>query len=404
MILGPFDEVGHDQEIAGKAHAFDNPQLEFEAFFVFLDRCGMGDDRQPVVEALFGLTAQLFDLVIGEFRQDRIATIGAKGTAPGDFNRVFNRFRQVGKKRRHLLRRLEVMLTGQAAARLRLIHIGPFGHADHRVMGLVHLGGREINVVCGHQREVHPIGHVNEPTFGQPLGLGRAVFAGVTLQLDIKPVAKRPVQPAHQRLCRRLLSGLQQPSHRPVRPAAEADHTLGMGLQIRHGDMRQLPVPAQVERGVQLHQVLIATLVLRQQDQWRGRRGFLARGDVFCTEIHLTAHDRLNARAAGGHGKLQSGKHIVGVGHRDGGHARIKAETRQFLEPDRALQQRVFCMKAEMNESGLAAHAPHPRTAPIRSPELPCASRTSFSQWIINRGLKDLQPFPGNGPRFCVKG
>ena len=44
MILGPFDEVRHDQEVAGEPHAFDNVEFEVEAFLVFLDRGCMWND------------------------------------------------------------------------------------------------------------------------------------------------------------------------------------------------------------------------------------------------------------------------------------------------------------------------------------------------------------------------
>jgi len=46
VILGPFDEIGHDQEIAGKAHALDDAKLEFEPFLIFLNWGGMGDYGQ----------------------------------------------------------------------------------------------------------------------------------------------------------------------------------------------------------------------------------------------------------------------------------------------------------------------------------------------------------------------
>ena len=35
LILGPLDEVGHDQEVAGKAHPCDDLDLEFEPALVF---------------------------------------------------------------------------------------------------------------------------------------------------------------------------------------------------------------------------------------------------------------------------------------------------------------------------------------------------------------------------------
>ena len=57
----------------------------------------MGDHPEPRLQPLFGLTAQFFDLVIGEFRQDRITAIGLECTAARNFNSIFNRFGQIGE-------------------------------------------------------------------------------------------------------------------------------------------------------------------------------------------------------------------------------------------------------------------------------------------------------------------
>jgi len=47
VVLGPFDEVGHDQEIAGETHLLDDRKLEIEAVLIFLRRGGMRDDLEP---------------------------------------------------------------------------------------------------------------------------------------------------------------------------------------------------------------------------------------------------------------------------------------------------------------------------------------------------------------------
>ena len=189
-ILGPFDEIGHDQEITGKAHALDYVQLELKPLFIVFDRGGMRDDLEPRGQSLARLTVQFFDLILGKFRQDRVAPIGPERAALCNFNRVFNGFRQVGKKCDHLIGGFEIMLRRQAAARGGLINIGALGHAEHRIMGFKHRGIGEIHVVCGHQWQIHGIGHFNQAPLCQPLGLGRAALIGVALQLDIKPVAK----------------------------------------------------------------------------------------------------------------------------------------------------------------------------------------------------------------------
>ena len=77
VVLGPFDEVGHDQEIAGETHLLDDRQLEIEAGLVFLGRGGMGDDLEAGLQAFVGLTAKLVHLVIGEFRAGSVCASAA---------------------------------------------------------------------------------------------------------------------------------------------------------------------------------------------------------------------------------------------------------------------------------------------------------------------------------------
>ena len=224
MILGPFDKVGHDQEIPRKAHALDDIQLKVQSLLILLNRRGVGDHLQPLLQTFIGLTAQFLHLVIGEFRQDGITPIRHKGTAPGDFHRVFNRLRQIGEENAHLLCRFEIMLRRQLPARILLIHIGPVRDTDQRVMRLVHVRFREIDIVGGHQRQIHGIGHLDQPAFGQTfrLGLG-AILARVSLQFHIEPVREDRLKPIHQRLRRGALACLKQHSHRAFGAAGQTD-------------------------------------------------------------------------------------------------------------------------------------------------------------------------------------
>ncbi len=95
MILGPFDEIGHDQEIPGETHLFDDAQFEFQPLVIILDRDGMRYHLQPRLQPRTGLTAQFLDLVIGETRQNRFMPGDRKCAAACDLDRVFNRFRKI---------------------------------------------------------------------------------------------------------------------------------------------------------------------------------------------------------------------------------------------------------------------------------------------------------------------
>ncbi len=240
MILGPFDEIGNDQEIAGKTHPFDDAQLEFKPFLVVLHRGRMRDHRQPVLQPRTRLPLEFLDLVIGEFRQDRITPIGHESTALGDFNGIINRFRKIGKQRHHFLWRLEVMLRRQAAAGFLLVDISPVRNADQRIMRFVHVGFREIDIVCRHQRQTHRIGHLDKGALGGAFVFGQAGLARMALHFDIKPVTEHPRQPLHDGFGRATIALLQHAPDRAVRATGQADHALAVPLQLVQRDMRQL--------------------------------------------------------------------------------------------------------------------------------------------------------------------
>ena len=97
VVLGPLDEIRNDQKIAGKSHPLDDLEFEIQPRLIVLKRGGGLDHRQPVLQSSLGLTAQFLDLVIGEFRQNRIAAIGHESAAARDLHRVLQRLGQIGE-------------------------------------------------------------------------------------------------------------------------------------------------------------------------------------------------------------------------------------------------------------------------------------------------------------------
>ncbi|KPQ09879.1 MAG: hypothetical protein HLUCCA09_02175 [Rhodobacteraceae bacterium HLUCCA09] len=357
-ILGPLDEIRHDEEVAGKAHPLDDAQLEVEPSFVFVNGRGVGDDGQTCREPLLRLSAQLFHLVVGKAWQDRVARLGAVMAAPRDLHRVLQRLGQVGEERGHLFGRLEVVLRCQHPAGRRLVDIGALADADQRVVRFVHARLREIDVVGGHQRQVAGVGDLDMAALRQPLGLGQPVFAGVALQLDVKARGEGGGEAGHQRLGLRPLARSQQAPHRAVGAAGEADDALRVALELVDRHAALLPVVPQVKARLQLHQVAVARLVLREQDDRRGRHRLFSRRGLGIGKVDLGAHDRLHPLARRADRELERGEHRVGVGHRDGRHAHAGHQARQRLEPHGAFEQRILAVNAQMNESGRLAHAP----------------------------------------------
>ena len=346
MILGPFDEIGNDQEIAGKAHLLDDAQFEIQTLVVFLDRNGMGDDLQPRLQPVAGLTAQFFHLVIGEARQDRLVPGHGKGAASGDFDGVFNRFGQVGEQDRHFLGRFEIVVRRQPAARLGLVDIGALGDADQRVMGLEHRRLGEIDIVGRNQRQFQQIGKADECVLGRGLGFHQlARFVLVTGQFDIKPVAKRLMQAAQTGLGSGQIAGADQLADGALGGPGQQDQTGGMLGQFGLGHMNGLAVLAQVKAARQRHQVQPAIGILRQCHDRPRLPAHVQR--------QLAADDRLEAFLQRLHAEFQRREHGIRIGQRHRRHSGILGQSDQLLDGNRPFQQRMLGMGAEMDESWL---------------------------------------------------
>ena len=130
--------------------------------------------------------------------------------------------------------------------------------------------------------------------------------------------------------------------------------------QLIQRDMRRAAIAAQIKRRVQLHQILVAAPILRQKHKCCGRHGPLAGADRVVIDIDLATDDGLHPCLGGGFRKLQGAKHVVAIGHGDGGHARINHHTGQLFHPHRPFEQRVFRVQTQVNEFWIG----HGRTLP----------------------------------------
>ncbi|MCY1493744.1 hypothetical protein D9M68_275870 [compost metagenome] len=148
VLLRPFDEVGNDQEVAGELHALDNAEFEGQALAILLFAIA-GRHAEPgetLFEPLLRLAAQFVRLGAlrlfricggaGKARQDRSAGLQHERAAPCDLDSVFQRLRQIGKKRSHLLAALEVVVRRQAEAAVVRNH-GVVRDRHQGVMGVI---------------------------------------------------------------------------------------------------------------------------------------------------------------------------------------------------------------------------------------------------------------------------
>jgi hypothetical protein len=129
-----------------------------------------------------------------------------------------------------------------------------------------------------------------------------------------------------------------------------------MRRKLRHRHMRLGPRRVEVEAGVELEEVQIPRLVLRQKHDRSGRLQPLAQLDRIVVDRHLAADDGLDARPGRRDRKFERCEHVVRVGDGHRRHPGRLAEARQFLQPHGAFQKRMLGMDAKVDESGDAAH------------------------------------------------
>eukprot|EP01022_Parablepharisma_sp_SALTPOND_P029433 TRINITY_DN734_c3_g1_i1.p2 TRINITY_DN734_c3_g1~~TRINITY_DN734_c3_g1_i1.p2 ORF type:complete len:1458 (-),score=543.13 TRINITY_DN734_c3_g1_i1:22429-26802(-) len=165
IVLGPLDEVGHDEEVARELHLDDGVVLELQARLVagalllafglvgeqFLQahfQAGLGLGYQEVVDG--------HAVRRGEVRQLRLAQLQHQVAALGDFDGVGQRARQVGEELGHLGLRLEILLVVEAAHAARIGHDLAIGDASPRLVGDEFLGALELDRMGGHAGQAQP--------------------------------------------------------------------------------------------------------------------------------------------------------------------------------------------------------------------------------------------------------
>ncbi len=214
----PLDEIGNDQEIAGKPHLGDRRQLEFQPFAIGSGLVlGEPEAREAAVEAGVRGTAQrrrLVDPVLGrKGRQDRLARLRDERAAAGDHECIVASLREIGENLAHLRRRPEVVVRGQPLA------VGVGNHlalsdAEQRILRFPAIPVEKMRVVGGDERQVVAIGETDQPLLAAGL-----LAAAVPHQLDIEPSRERRSQLGERRLGRLALPFGKRPADRTLRPA-----------------------------------------------------------------------------------------------------------------------------------------------------------------------------------------
>ncbi len=154
--------------------------------------------------------------------------------SPGDLDSIFNRFRQIGKQRRHFVRAFEIMFRRQPHAVV-CGHHNAFRDTAQRIMGLEIVPGRKKRLVGGHQRQGKLVGKPYQMRLDAPLP--RIIAAAVTLNFDIQPVTENAMEMFKQ--CFRTIAviALQQAVYRPLAGSGQADNAIAVPRKGLKADM-----------------------------------------------------------------------------------------------------------------------------------------------------------------------
>ncbi len=362
VALGPVDEVGDDEEVAGVALRDDDVLLEGR----LLARVVGHPLGEAALEAGLDLLDEPRRLVLargaGEARHVApLALLERDLAALGDEQRVVAGLGQLAPEVAHLGGGLEVEVVGveleavgvhQGRARL---------HAEQGGVRLGVLGLGVVQVVGRDEREPQVAGQTDQVALGAALDLEAVVH-----QLDVDVVGTEDVAQLARHLARLVVEPEPQLGLDLARRAAgRDDEALAVGGEQLAVDARPLRVDL-IERGDRAHpeEVVHADVVLGQH---RHVGVGAATGDVVAPavapadlgavgavragrDVGLDADDRLDPRALRLLPELVGAEDVAVVGRREGRHAHPGRLGEEVADAGRPVEHGVLRVHVEVHE------------------------------------------------------
>ena len=347
LAPGERDEVGDDQEIGRVAHLDDHAELVVEPLLEL-----RRDRPVAALEARLALRAQpgLDRVALGD-REVRDAQLPERQLDVGhlgDAAAVEDRLALVREERAHLGRRLHVELVGLELQAARRVEVVAGAHAQQDVVRLGLLLADVVQVVGDDQREADLRGEA-EQLLVEPALLREAVV----LELQEEAVLAEDVLVLAGDVAGQLpVLDLERLGDLAAEARAEADEALAVLREVLAIDARLVVVAVDVGVGDEAAEVLVAAVVLGQEDQVEGLAVGLALlvGHRPAGDVGLDADDRLDALVlrglVEGDGAVEGA--VVGDGHRI--HALGGRRVDQLRDPAEAVEQAEFGVDVEVGE------------------------------------------------------
>ena len=258
LRAGEAHEVPDHQEVGGEAHALDHVELVLDAL-EHVQRGALAVTRLgPFEHELAEIAVLVVTLRHGERRQHRVVELDIDVGALGDPERVVARFGELGEQRPHLGGRLDVELL---AVELEAVRVALQRAGLHAQQGVVRVGVvlfGVVRVVGGEQRRAEPLRDVEQRTNRRLL-----LVDAVVLQLHEEVIAAEDVLEAAGRLVGGIeFAGEQELAHETAETAGGGDDALVMALEEIPVGARLVVVAVEVRLARDLHQVVVADVVL----------------------------------------------------------------------------------------------------------------------------------------------
>ncbi len=364
VVLRPPHEVRDDEEVRRKALGGDDLELGVEP----LERPGRYGRAVAVRESYHAFVAQVFVLgaALGrlEYREDYLVELEFDLALGGDVDRVGERLGIVAERCGHLVVALQVELVGGEPHAARVIDRRAGADAQQEVLSRGVLGHHVVDVVGADEAHAHLGGHLRD--LGVELLLRHAVVRrdALLLDLEVEVVAEQAgvgFGPSPRRGEVALLDRLAHDAAHACRGAHEA---FVMLLEQRQVDARLVVEPARGRLAHDRHEVAVARLVLREQQQVEQRRLALAPGARLRREVRLTPDDRLDPALLGCAVELDGAVHGAVVGERDGVLSDLGGAGYQTGDAGMPVEERVLRVRVQVDEAGHAQASP-PGASPL---------------------------------------
>ena len=355
LLLGPVDEVGNDQEVAGKPHLPDDVDLQREP--VAVGDLGLLGDRpqfvqlvepagQPVPAGPGEERVQGLALLDREHREVVGAKLQLQVAALRHLERVGHRLGAGGEMGGHLLGRLEVEGVGGEAEAARVVDGAAGLDAEQHLVGVGFVPVEVVAVVGGHQLDAQLAGELDHAAVGHGL-LGNAVF----LEFQVEAVAEDLLQLHCPLACAvRVVVG-EAPGDLAVQAGGEDDQPLLVGVEGVQVDARPVVEPPGLGQAAEFHQVGVPGPVHGQGDQVEVvAGGAVVAEHAVLGHVELAADDGFDPGLLRLFVEFERAVHgaVVGDGHRR--HVEFLGALDEVTDADGAVEHGILGVDVQMDK------------------------------------------------------